>query len=79
MLERCVHQLMQVGPRPDVVLVTGDLVDFGKPEEYALLKRLLAPIDVPLYWHHWRNGGELLAELTQQLQRCAGQWLVPPG
>ena len=49
MLERCVHHLMQVGPRPDVVLVTGDLVDFGKPEEYALLKRLLAPIDVPLY------------------------------
>jgi LysR family transcriptional regulator (chromosome initiation inhibitor) len=36
-------------------------------------------LDVPLYWHHWRNGGELLAELTQQLQRCAGQWLVPPG
>ena len=19
------------------------------------------PLDVPLYWHHWRNGGELLA------------------
>jgi LysR family transcriptional regulator (chromosome initiation inhibitor) len=36
-------------------------------------------LDVPLYWHHWRNGGELLAELTQQLQRTAGQWLVMPG
>ena len=35
-------------------------------------------LDVPLYWHHWRNGGELLAELTRQLQRSAGQWLVPP-
>ncbi|MCQ2028787.1 LysR family transcriptional regulator ArgP [Stutzerimonas zhaodongensis] len=34
------------------------------------------PIDVPLYWHHWRNGGDLLAELTQQLTRSAGQWLV---
>lgn len=34
------------------------------------------PIDVPLYWHHWRNGGELLAELTQQLTRSARQWLV---
>lgn len=34
------------------------------------------PIDVRLYWHHWRNGGELLAELTRQLQRSAGQWLV---
>lgn len=49
MLERCVHHLMHVGPRPDVVIATGDLVDFGKPEEYALLKQLLAPIDVPLY------------------------------
>lgn len=49
MLERCVHHLMHVGPRPDVVLVTGDLVDFGKPEEYALLRQLLAPITVPLY------------------------------
>ncbi len=34
------------------------------------------PIDVPLYWHHWRNGGELLAELTRQLIRSARQWLV---
>ena len=34
------------------------------------------PIDVPLYWHHWRNGGELLGELTRQLTRSARQWLV---
>ncbi len=33
-------------------------------------------IDVPLYWHHWRNGGELLARLTQHLEKGAGQWLV---
>ncbi|NNJ13926.1 LysR family transcriptional regulator ArgP [Pseudomonas putida CSV86] len=35
------------------------------------------PIDVPLYWHHWRNGGQLLARLTDHLRRSAGQWLVP--
>ncbi|MCQ4327291.1 ArgP/LysG family DNA-binding transcriptional regulator [Stutzerimonas stutzeri] len=34
------------------------------------------PIDVPLYWHHWRNGGALLDELTRHLVRCAGVWLV---
>ncbi|MDO8698800.1 MAG: LysR family transcriptional regulator ArgP [Pseudomonas sp.] len=34
-------------------------------------------LDVPLYWHHWRNGGELLGELTAHLQRASGQWLVP--
>lgn len=35
-----------------------------------------SPIDVPLYWHHWRNGGELLAELTRHLDRSTGRWLV---
>lgn len=34
------------------------------------------PIDVPLYWHHWRNGGELLAELTRQLTGSARLLLV---
>ncbi|KPA94291.1 LysR substrate-binding domain-containing protein, partial [Pseudomonas asplenii] len=35
------------------------------------------PVDVPLYWHHWRNGGQLLGRLTEHLARSAGQWLVP--
>jgi len=34
-------------------------------------------IDVPLYWHHWRNGGQLLTQLTDHLAQQAGQWLVP--
>lgn len=34
------------------------------------------PLDVPLYWHHWRNGGELLGELTRHLQRHTATWLV---
>ncbi|WP_339414511.1 LysR family transcriptional regulator ArgP [Pseudomonas sp. EA_35y_Pfl2_R5] len=34
------------------------------------------PIDVPLYWHHWRNGGELLSQLTRHLAQAAGQSLV---
>jgi len=45
----------------------------------GLLVELLAdhPIDVPLYWHHWRNGGQLLTQLTERLTHRAGQWLVP--
>ncbi|MET0775115.1 MAG: LysR substrate-binding domain-containing protein, partial [Pseudomonas mandelii] len=35
------------------------------------------PIDVPLYWHHWRNGGQLLGLLTERLTRSSAQWLVP--
>lgn len=34
------------------------------------------PVDVPLYWHHWRNGGQLLDELTRHLVRCASDWLL---
>ncbi|WNW11655.1 LysR family transcriptional regulator ArgP [Pseudomonas sp. DTU_2021_1001937_2_SI_NGA_ILE_001] len=34
-------------------------------------------IEVPLYWHHWRNGGQLLNRLTSHLARQAAQWLVP--
>ncbi|MBD8476005.1 LysR family transcriptional regulator ArgP [Pseudomonas sp. CFBP 8770] len=35
------------------------------------------PVDVPLYWHHWRNGGQLLERLTRHLREGAGSWLVP--
>ena len=35
------------------------------------------PIDVPLYWHHCRNGGQLLGQLTEHLSRSAARWLVP--
>src|SRR4029453_17825226 len=48
-LERAVAHVMALDPRPDIVLATGDLVDGGKPEEYELLRRLLAPLAMPVY------------------------------
>ena len=45
---RRAHQPRSI-PRPDIVLATGDLVEGGKPEEYALLRRLLAPLAMPVY------------------------------
>jgi Icc protein len=35
-------------PRPDLVLLSGDLVDHGHADEYAMLARLLAPLDAPV-------------------------------
>ncbi|WP_263260517.1 LysR family transcriptional regulator ArgP [Pseudomonas sp. RIT-PI-S] len=35
------------------------------------------PSDVPLYWHHWRSGGKLLADLTAELAKQAARALVP--
>ena len=44
MLARCVAEVLRMPQRPEVVVVTGDLTDQGRPEEYAHLRRLLAPL-----------------------------------
>jgi len=48
-LERAVAHLNRLEPRPDVVLITGDLVERGEPEEYARLRALLEPLAMPCY------------------------------
>ncbi|MBN3726831.1 phosphodiesterase [Burkholderia sp. Ac-20379] len=48
-LARTVARLNALAPRPDAVLITGDLTDFGHDEEYQHLKRLLAPLEIPYY------------------------------
>ncbi len=50
MLERCVEAILRLPQRPDAVIATGDLVDLGRPDEYGLLRELLAPLaPLPLY------------------------------
>lgn len=49
MLERCVARILALPQVPDVVIATGDLVDFGTEAEYRLLRELLAPLTMPLY------------------------------
>src|SRR5712692_3580750 len=46
-LERCVAALNRLQPRPDMVVISGDLVDTPTVEEYDHLKRLLAPLELP--------------------------------
>lgn len=48
-LERAVAELRRLAPPPDLVIVTGDLVDLGKAEEYEHLRTLLAPLPMPLF------------------------------
>jgi 3',5'-cyclic-AMP phosphodiesterase len=48
-LTRAVAALNRLDPSPDLVVVTGDLVEGGKPEEYAHLRALLAPLRMPLF------------------------------
>jgi 3',5'-cyclic AMP phosphodiesterase CpdA len=46
-LERAVAAIAARNPAPDLVLVTGDLVDAGKPAEYARLRGILARLPMP--------------------------------
>lgn len=48
-LAACVARLNQLDPRPDFVILTGDLVDFGAREEYDHLRSLLDPLEIPYY------------------------------
>lgn len=48
-LAAAIDALGRLARPPDAVLFTGDLVDGGLPEEYALLRRLLSPLAMPLY------------------------------
>jgi 3',5'-cyclic AMP phosphodiesterase CpdA len=47
-LAAAVDSLLREKPQPDVVLLSGDLVDAGAPEEYAHLRTLLAPLPMPV-------------------------------
>lgn len=48
-LAACVDHLLKLNEKPDVVLMTGDLTDFGRPKEYSLLRQLLDPLHMPVF------------------------------
>jgi Icc protein len=47
-LTRCVDALNRFTPQPDLVVITGDLVDTPSVSAYGHLKRLLTPLRIPL-------------------------------
>lgn len=46
-LRTCIETLNALRPRPDIVVITGDLADTAAAEEYEHLKRLLKPLELP--------------------------------
>lgn len=48
MLSEALDHLYDLDRRPDLVLLTGDLVDQGTPDEYAHARKLLERLDIPL-------------------------------
>lgn len=47
--EHAIHALLRLVPRPDCVIVSGDLTDCGLDEEYALLRELFARLPMPVF------------------------------
>ncbi|MGK5552069.1 metallophosphoesterase [Actinomadura kijaniata] len=48
-LRAAVSSLLSLPARPDAVVLTGDLADGGRPDEYARLHALLSPLPMAVY------------------------------
>lgn len=48
-LAAAVEAVQALRPRPDAVLVSGDLAEHAEEREYDQVRELLAPIDAPIY------------------------------
>jgi len=48
MFATAIAHVNALDPRPDLVLLSGDLVDHGQDDEYAMLAKLLAALEVPV-------------------------------
>ena len=48
-LQRAVESVLRLPQQPDAVVITGDLTDFGRATEYAHLRGLIAPLQMPVY------------------------------
>ena len=50
-LQQAVQTITRLPQRPDAVVITGDLTDFGRAAEYDHLRELLAPLGLVLQRH----------------------------
>jgi len=48
-LDRVVDTILALDTPPEAVLLTGDLTDRGEPEAYAVLRRILRRLPMPVY------------------------------
>ncbi|KEY60342.1 phosphodiesterase [Serratia sp. DD3] len=48
-LYAAISKLNRLIPKPDIVVISGDLVDFGRDDEYHTLRQALSTLRIPFY------------------------------
>lgn len=77
-LRLAVDRLNALQPRPDALVITGDLVDFGTPEEYATLREALAELAMPFFvipGNHDDRAALRVAFATTPICRPRAPWI----
>ena len=49
-LQAVLERLAKLQPKPDILLLTGDLSQDGSHKSYQRLQNLLVPFEIPTYW-----------------------------
>lgn len=49
LLKKVVSHINRLRPAPDVIIITGDIADDGEPGSYRLAKKLLSPLEMPIF------------------------------
>ncbi len=77
-LRSAVEHLLALKPRPDVVVITGDLVEDGSKEEYECFAEILAPLKakIPVYV---APGNHDERAAMREVLRSAGHEYLPDG
>lgn len=68
--ERVIPALNSLSPRPDAVVLTGDLTDKSDPREYALARSLLARLKMPVYLIPGNHDGS--ADMRREMSNFPG-------
>jgi 3',5'-cyclic-AMP phosphodiesterase len=72
-LREAVEHVNRLDPQPDLVLLTGDLVNEGLPEQYVHLRKLLEPLRAP---YHLVPGNH---DLTDELRAAFPEQVAGDG
>ena len=79
-LRRAVAHVVAMAPRPDLVLLTGDLTERGSAAEYARVADALAPLPMPVYAVPGNHDDSRVVRAAGPLYaggaRCAGECVL---